>query len=432
MAHLPGNVLGCTHSARGALDVSDTRYAMTNSSSAPLTAAATHRGPSHLFLAVTVMVVAANLRPTITSLGPLIERVGSDTGLSASALGVLGALPLLTLGLVSPLVHRLSERFGADRAIFGALVLLSIGTVVRSLPGFSAGLWAGTVFLAAAIAVGNVLMPAIVKRDFPQKVSLMTGVYTAFMGGVAALASGVAVPIANAVDWELALGIWAIPAAIAAGVWAMRLRGSQDARPIRVAEAPRSGRSMWTSTVAWQVAMGMALQSSVFYLIITWLPSIEASHGVGESVAGWHLFIFQIGGIVAGLATGGILHRATDQRAVGAVIAVMMVIAMLGLVITPGLIIIWATLAGLSAGASIVVSLTLMSVRARTLQESSQLSGMSQSVGYLIASLGPITAGLLYELTGSWTPPLIFAACLATGQGVFMVLAGRNRFTHAE
>lgn len=395
---------------------------------------ASHRGPSYLLLVVTVMVVAANLRGTITALGPIIDRVGTDTGLSSGALGVLGAVPIITFGVVSPLVHRLSSRFGADRAVFGAMVLLVAGTVIRSLPGFSAALWAGTVLLAAAIAVANVLMPAIVKRDFPHKVPLMTGVYSAFMSGFAALASGVAVPIASAFNWELALGVWAIPAAIAAGIWALRLGGAQAARPLPMdlAKVPTAVHSMWRSAVAWQVALVMALQSSVFYLVITWLPSIEASHGVSESAAGWHLVIFQLAGIVGGLVAGPVLHSRPDQRAVGVSTATLMAIGMAGLLVAPGLVVLWVTLVGFGAGSSLVVSLTLMSVRARTPYDSGKLSAMSQCVGYLIASLGPITAGLLFEVTDSWQPVLVFAALLAVGQAVVVAFAGRNRFTHAE
>jgi CP family cyanate transporter-like MFS transporter len=189
---------------------------------------------------------------------------------------------------------------------------------------------------------------------------------------------------------------------------------------------------MWSSPVAWQVAFVMALQSSVFYLLITWLPSIEASHGVGDSVAGWHLFMFQVAGIFAGLVAGPILHRASDQRAVGMVSAGFMVVAMVGLILVPGLVVMWAVFAGISAGASLVVSLTLMSVRARTHGDAGRLSGMAQSVGYLIASLGPLTAGLLYEHTNSWTPTLVFAALLSVGQVIFAGFAGRDRFTHAE
>ncbi|WP_084626501.1 MFS transporter [Demequina aurantiaca] len=404
------------------------------SSAVPAPTPSSARTPSYLLLAVTVLVVAANLRGAITALGPIIDRVGTDTGLSAGALGVLGALPILTFGVVSPLVHRLSSTFGADRAVFGALLVLTLGTVVRSLPGLSGWLWVGTVLLAAAIAVANVLMPAIVKRDFPQQVSLMTGLYSAVMSGFAAIASGIAVPIARSTNWELALGVWAIPALIAAGVWVFRLRGSQAARPVPIpaTTAPTAARSMWRSGVAWQVALVMALQSSVFYLLITWLPSIESSHGVGESEAGWHLVIFQIAGIVGGLVAGPVLHRRHDQSGVGMATAGLMVIAMVGLLVLPDLVVVWVAFAGLSAGSSLVVALTLMSVRARTPHDSGRLSAMSQSVGYLIASLGPIMSGLLFEFTDSWTPVLVFAALLATGQGAFVAFAGRNRFAHAE
>lgn len=405
---------------------------MTTSSTPRAAASVQYRGPSRALLVVTVLVVAANLRPGITALGPILDRVGQDTGLSEAALGLLGALPLLTFGVVSPLVHHLSSRFGADRAILGALVVLSLGTLVRSLPGFSGWLWVGTVLLAGAVAVGNVLMPAIVKRDFPTRVPLMTGLYSAVMSGVAALASGVAVPIASSARWEFALGLWCLPAAIGAGVWMLRMRGSRVERRVPVPEAPAAGSSMWRSGVAWQVAFVMALQSAVFYLVITWLPTIEISHGVADTTAGWHLFLFQVVGILAGLAAGPVLSRSKDQRAVGVTTATMMMTAMLGLVFVPALVIVWIVMAGLSAGASLVVSLTLMSERARTPQQSGRLSGMAQSVGYLIASLGPVAAGFLFERTGSWDPALLMAAGFALGMGVCVYFAGRARFTHAS
>lgn len=414
------------------LGTSVTLVRVTPSSAPHATVASQHRGPSRALLVLTVLIVAANLRPTITALGPILGRVGDDTGLSEGALGLLGALPLLTFGVVSPLVHHLARRFGADRAILGALVVLAVGTLVRSLPGFSGWLWVGTLLLAAAIAVGNVLMPAIVKRDFPAKVPLMTGVYSAVMSGVAALASGIAVPIASAEGWGLALGLWCVPAAIAVGVWSLRLRGGRANRPVVVPAVPTGASSMWKSAVAWQVALVMALQSAVFYLVITWLPTIEASYGVADTTAGWHLFIFQIAGIFAGLAAGPVLHRSKDQRALGVTTAIIMMTAMLGLVLVPSLAMVWIVFAGLSAGASLVVSLTLMSERARTPQDSGRLSGMAQSVGYLIASLGPTSAGLLFERTGSWHPALLMAAGLAAGMGVFVFFAGRDRFTHPE
>ncbi|GAA1187072.1 MFS transporter [Nesterenkonia xinjiangensis] len=161
-------------------------------------------GPSRLLLLATVLLVAANLRPAITVVGPLIEQIGVENGISPSALGLLGALPVLSLGVFSPLVHRLSARIGMERSILVGLVVLAGGTVLRSLPGgqMPSGAWTlylGTAIIGAAIAVGNVLVPAVVKRDFPHQVPLMTGLYTATLVGAAAVASGVAVPLAELV-----------------------------------------------------------------------------------------------------------------------------------------------------------------------------------------------------------------------------------------
>lgn len=168
------------------------------------------RGPSQLMLLVTVLIVAANLRPAITAVGPLIERIGEDTGLGPAALGLLGAIPAVGFGVVALFVAAAGRRWGLERSIFFALLLLAAGTLLRSLPlgGFS--LFAGTILLSAAIGVGNVLVPAVVKRDFPGRVPAVTGLYTAVLVGCAAVASGTAVPVAAAHGWELTLGVSAI------------------------------------------------------------------------------------------------------------------------------------------------------------------------------------------------------------------------------
>ena len=379
-----------------------------------------------LLATVTVLLVAANLRAAITSVGPVLDRIGADTGLSSTALGVLGAVPLLTFAVVSPSVHLLSRRVGTERAVFAALVVLVLGTVLRSLPGQQVTLWLGTVLLGACIAVGNVLLPVIVKARFPARVAVLTSVYTSVMSGVAALASGVSVVLAGVGGWRLALGIWAVLGVPAVLLWAPRLRTAT-----RAAVPAGPGASMWTAPVAWYVALFMALQSTSFYLLITWLPSIEAGHGVSASAAGWHLFAFQLTGIAAGLVAGPVIRASADQRAIGVVLSALMVIAMTGLLLAPAAVLLWVTLAGVSAGGAIVLALTLIGLRTRTAGDTGRLSGMAQGVGYLIAAAGPVGVGALHDRTGGWTWPLIAEITVATGQLFVALLAGRDRYTHA-
>jgi len=385
---------------------------------------------STILLVVTTLIVAANLRPAITSVGSAIGLIADGTGLSEGELGVLGALPLLAFAVVSPLVHRVSRRLGIELTVLIALLVLIAGTVVRSLPGAGPTLWLGSVILGAAIAVCNVLMPAIVKRDFPLTVSFMTGAYTSVISGFAALASGLSVPLGELGGWQLAIGAWAGLSALSALVWTVRVRGA--GRPERGASIAPSARgpSMWASAVAWYVTAFMGLQSMAFYLIITWLPTIEASYGVPPAVAGWHLFAFQLTGIVAGLGVTAFMRRRQDQRLVGAVVSIVMIVAMSGVLLAPSWMLMWVVLAGLSSGSAIVVALTLVSLRSRTVHDAGRLSGMVQGVGYLLAALGPVGSGLLYEWTGLWSLPVIALIAISVLQGLVALLAGRDRYTH--
>lgn len=385
------------------------------------------RARSSALLLVTVLVVAANLRAPITSVGPVLEPLAEGTGLSESQLGLLGAIPLLAFAAVSPLVHALASRVGRERAVALALLVLTVATVYRSLPSPGA-LWIGTVAIGAAIAVGNVLVPAIVKADFPGRVARATGAYSAVLSAFAAIASGLALPIAHAAGWQAAIGCWALLSIVALLVWLPRLRGTGPQQ--RVAAAKPAG-SMWTSPLAWQVAVYMGSQSTVFYLLVTWLPTIERSIGVDPVAAGWHLFGFQAVGIVAGLAITAALHGRADLRLAAAGVAGVMLIAMAGLLLAPGASLLWVLLAGLGTGSSIVVALTLIAQRARSAGDAARLSGMAQGVGYLLAATGPAGAGVLLEATGDWRLLAVATAVVAAVQLVFGLLAGRDRVTHA-
>ncbi|WP_433789519.1 MFS transporter [Actinoplanes sp. CA-252034] len=365
--------------------------------------------------AATIFLVALCLRPAITAVGPLLPQISADVGLGEAAQGLLGALPLLAFALVSPQVHRLSGRVGMERAVLLALLVLAAGTVARSYTG-TAGLWAGTVVIGCAIAVGNVLVPAIVKRDFAANVSRATGFYTAFITIAASTASAVAVPVAEAVDWRLSLALWAFPALVVAMIWAPR------AGPAPVVEEgpPGGGAPVWRQPRAWLITAFMGLQSTCFYVLVTWLPTIEISHGVSQRTAGLHLFLFQGMGILGGLAVP-LLLRDPRTRARGAVAASLpVVVAMAGLLAAPGLTALWAAIAGLGQGASLVAALTLISFGGRTASETTRLSGMAQSLGYLLAAAGPIAAGVLAERTGAWEATLV----MIIGLGVLQTAAG--------
>ncbi|SDS74108.1 MFS transporter [Actinoplanes derwentensis] len=373
-----------------------------------------------LLPAAAVFLVALCLRPAITAVGPVLPQVGVGVGLGESALGLLGALPLLAFAVVSPQIHRASGRLGMERAVLVALLVLAVGAVVRSWTGV-VGLWVGTVIIGCAISVGNVLVPAIVKRDYAANMSRATGSYTAFLTVAAATASAVAVPIADAVDWRLALGVWGLPALVVAAAWAPRARSVPEREPIRTT----GDVAVWRQPRAWWITAFMGLQSTSFYVLVTWLPTIEVANGVPERTAGVHLFVFQGMGIVGGLAIPLLLN---GWPRLGAVMASLpMVLAVTGLLLTPHLAVLWAAIAGIGQGAALVTALTLISLGGTTDAATTRLSGMAQSFGYLLAAAGPVAAGVLAERTGGWRSALVMVIALGLVQVVAGAAAGRSR-----
>ncbi|WP_239539666.1 MFS transporter [Microbacterium sp. B35-04] len=390
------------------------------------------RAASVTMLLVAVCLVAANMRPAITGLGPLLDQIGADTGMSVSALGVLAAVPLVAWALFSPLAHDLSRRFGQPRVLMWSLLVLLAGTLVRSIPGPVVSLWVGTAIIGIGIAIINVLMPAVVKRDFPAHVAAVTAAYTALLAGLGAVSSGVVVPISqiplagDPAGWRFALlvtGAALLPFAIAGWWWAHRGAAHVHVR----AGAPRGRTGIWADPVAWLVAVYMGLQASMFYMFVTWLAPLSMSIGRSEVVAGIDVMVYQLFSL-AGCLLLPLILRGGLERWAPALIPSLAIVGVAGLMIAPDTVLLWASLIGLTGGATLAMSLTLMAQRARDHDASAALSGMSQSVGYVIAALGPVTFGALHSLTGDWIASLALVLAVLAALTVVGVFAGRDRY----
>ncbi|MEV4512338.1 MFS transporter [Dactylosporangium sp. NPDC049525] len=377
-------------------------------------------------LVVGILLIATNLRAALTSVGPVLDDVRADLGLTATAAGVLTALPLLAFAAFSPVAPLVARRLGLERTIGAGLAVLAAGIVLRSVP-VTGAIWVGTVAIGVSIAFFNVLLPALVKRDFPDRVAQLSGAYSATQSVVAAIASGVAVPIAgdDPAGWRIALGCWVGLAVVAAAFWLPRLR----TRPPGPADAGAAAthRSPWRSAIGWQVTLFMGLQSLVFYVMIAWLPTIEHDHGVAASTAGWHLFVYLISAVVANLAAPHLMRRLPDQRLVGLLCAALILIGVGGLLLAPGAVVAWLVSAGFGAGMSLVLCLSLFSLRAVDHRQAATLSGMAQSVGYLLAACGPVLIGALHDASGGWTLPLAVLCVVIAVMGGFAVQSGRDR-----
>ncbi|GAA2450515.1 CynX/NimT family MFS transporter [Agromyces soli] len=379
-----------------------------------------------------LLLVAANLRAGITTVGPVLGELQQDLGLASLEASVLTSLPLVAFAIVSPIAPAVASRIGLERSLGIALAALAVGLVVRSLPGLPL-LWLGTALLGVAIAVLNVVLPAVVKRDFPKRIGQVTGAYSAVQAAFAALAAGVAVPVAgaSALGWRLPLGMWAGLALIALAVMLPQFRRTThlSAQDLADAEHPDlSGlRSPWRSAIGWQVTAFMGLQSLGFYVLITWLPSIEASAGIDRAAAGLHQLLLNGAGIAGSLAASALIPRLRDQRWLAAGSSALFLGSVLGVLLAPQLSAGWAILAGIAGGSNIVIALSSFGLRTSHHAQAASLSGMAQSVGYTLAAIGPIAVGLMHDVTGSWTPPLLVLAGLVCLTVVFGFLAGRDR-----
>ncbi|WP_460339432.1 MFS transporter [Actinoallomurus acanthiterrae] len=369
-----------------------------------------------------LLVVAANLRASLTGVGPLLDRVQADLRLAPAVAGLLNTLPLLAFAALSPMVPRLAGRWGPERLLGGALVVLTLGIAVRWVPTATA-LFVGTVLIGAGIAVGNVLLPSLIKRDFPTRVGLLTSAYATVMGGVAAVASGVAVPIGQVAPggWRTALGCWIVLALVAVVLWLPQMR-----TPRPVAEAIRGHRLPWGSGLAWAVTAFMGLQSLGFYVVVTWLPQVLQDSGVSAAAAGWLLFLFQAVAVLTSLAVPAALRWARDQRALAAVSSAVVLAGYLGLLVAPGWALLWSVVLGLGGGACLVLALAFFSLRAQDATVAGALSAMAQLIGYLLAAAGPVIFGLLHTVSTGWHAPIILMCGAAAGQAVVAMVAGRG------
>jgi CP family cyanate transporter-like MFS transporter len=372
---------------------------------------------------IALLLIAANLRPSITGVGPLLKTIQDELALSATAAGLLGSLPVLIFAAFAPLA-RLARRIGGERMLLAGLFALVIGLLVRS-EGHVATLFAGTVILSIGLASTNVLLPVLIKQHYPERVPALTTAYATIMGFVAALASGIAVPLAQGLPggWQSSLASWALLAIVGIVFWLPNARA-----PKKKAEPPTSAaiHPPWRSFVGWQVTAFMGLQSTVFYVAISWFPAILRDHGFSASAAGWLLTLYQAAALLAGLAVPTLIRRFRDQRGLAFCASILGGLSVLGILIAPEHALFWMTLLGCASGPSLILALSFMGLRARTQESAAALSLMAQGIGYLVAAFGPVVFGLVHDHTGGWQIGLMGVIAVTVAQGLSGLGAGRG------
>lgn len=377
-------------------------------------------------LIIGVILVGANLRVPLTSAGALVSFIRDDFGISNALAGAITTLPLIAFALLSPFAPKLAGKFGMERTIGISLVLLFAGILIRSAGGIEL-LFFGTLLIGLAIAIGNVLMPGIVKMNFPLQIGLMTGLYAIVMNVFGALGSGLSIPIASSGNfgWTGSLLVWGVLTLVTIVIWLPQLKKS---RPAENSSVQATSGSLMRSSLAWKITLFMGAQSLIFYTLITWLPTILTANGYDIHLAGWGVFIFQFASIPFTFIIPVIADKMKNQVLIALAASGMIIVGILGLLAgLTQLTLLWIILLGMGNGSAFSLSMMFFTLRTKDGYQAAELSGMAQSFGYLLAAFGPVLVGGLQDITGSCTLPLLLVTLAAAVMLITGIAAGKNR-----
>jgi MFS transporter, CP family, cyanate transporter len=381
-----------------------------------------------LLLLAVIVLISLNLRPAITGVGPLIGEIRLDTALSNSVLGLLTTLPVLAFGFFSVLTPLFTRKWGTEGTMAFALFILTAGILLRVIP-LNSALFLGTAILGIGIALGNVLLPGIVKKQFPQRAGWLTGLYTGMLGVGATVASGISVPLSEGAGfgWRWALGIWAILSLLAFVAWLPQMKVSHPV--VNRKSFTEALKHLGRSKLAWTVAVFVGLQSLTFYTLTAWLPEILIDRGMSTSQAGWMLALKQGVGVIGSFIIPAWAARMSRQRAFVVIIVFFELISLVGLMASSlSMVVVWVSILGFCLGGSFGLALLFIILRSRDTESANELSGMSQSIGYTIGATGPILFGAMFDIAGNWLVPLGFLFLIALIKLWSGWIAGNDKF----
>lgn len=352
-----------------------------------------------------ISLMAMTLRSPLTVVGPIISDIKDGLHISNVLAGFITTIPLLAFAIVSPFTARIARKLGMERTLFMALLLLAFGIILRSNIGIF-GLLTGTFLIGVAIAFGNVLIPSYLKLRYPLQIGLMMGIYTVSMNITAGVAAGISYPIATtALGWRGALAFSVIIVVIAILLWLPQLKNNAKLEGPSHTTKPLQ---LWKSPLVWAITCMMGLQSLIFYTTAAWIPEMFISQGLSASEAGWMFSILQLSQLPMTFLTPILASKMSSQRSLVIAFSLCYFIGFIGVYLQwTSLAIVWMVLLGLAGGASFSLVMILFTLRTETVYASAELSGFAQSLGYLLAAIGPTLFGWLYDATGTWSAPAI-------------------------
>jgi len=375
-----------------------------------------------------MILLATNMRAPIVALGSIAPVVKDALDISEFQIGWLGAVPMLSFAVGALISPAIGKRFGLENTLIAMIGLLTVGMIIRTAIPTWSGFLIGTLLLTLAIGFANTLAAPVIKQRTPQHIPLITGLFSLTMTTAAGIVAGVVLPLSEQVGWQWALGGWTILGVFAFVIWLfLRVRlGSSNHQAVIPAALGSSDISMWRTTFAWQIAIFMGLQSLLFYTVASFLPSIWVSKGLSAISAGQMGSVFQFMAPVSILSLTWLVNRGRPIQALAVFAAVLNVVGILGVsYLSTDLAWLWSGMMGMGCSAIFTLSMMLFSMRTYTTNQASELSGMAQAVGYVIAFFGPLGTGWLHETTGSWSVPLFIMLILMIVNVVIAWLVSR-------
>ncbi|WP_394862232.1 MFS transporter [Paraclostridium bifermentans] len=381
-----------------------------------------------LLLTLTIIFIAANLRGPLTMVGPLIPSMKESFTSGNSLFGILTSIPLFVFGIISIIAPKLDNKFGKRITITTSLSLLLIGLLIRSL-GSVSSLLIGSILVALGIGISNVLLPSIIVEGAPKKdVGRLTGTFTTTMGLFGSIASGLSIFLASIVGWQFALEIFVITVIIALVLWLTYSKTVEGIEREEQLEPEIKLSYLLKSKLVWSIALFMGVQSWIAYALFAWVPSILIDRGMSSNFSAIALMIIQLCSMPTMYIIPIIAGKKKSQSMFVAVTTIIGFIGCLSLfaanpiILTVGLVLI-----GIGQGASLSFSYLFFTVRTNSAKETSSLSGISQTIGYFIASTGPILFGYIHDITNLWNGSLIFMLFMHVILLFEGILSGRNK-----
>lgn len=383
-----------------------------------------------------IIFISFNLRAPITAVGSVVGMIKTDFSLTSTQAGFITTLPLIAFAFVSPFVAKISKKYTYSKTMTGGLIFILIGILIRSYTNIL-GLFIGTLFIGIGIAVGNVLIPSIIKLHFKNNVGTMTSIYTSSMCIFAAIGAGLSIPLAKnlGLGWKNSLSFWFLLVILTLIIWTPQHKMKIKSQSINNNKQDEGNNiSIWKSPTAWWVTLFMGMQSLIFYSLVAWLPTIIKSKDLGDSFSGVMALVFQLIAIPATLLIPILCDKFENQRGLVILSCFTYIFGMTLLLIgnTKSIITYAVILMSLGMGGTISLSITFISLRSPNALRASELSGMSQSAGYLLAAIGPFVMGFIYDSFKTWTIPIIIFCFLIILTCIFGWFAGNNVLTHKE